>query len=173
MKTTWSPVASQLIILIPEASPPYDSDPSSSIEDSLRDLFEPSSRVTERTFEAEDTEWATVNLPTRAEKTANVTPTSIPLIKGLARPERLFSSQLPYLMVVQIIHNGIIVQGSHQPSLRLLKDYFEKYTRIDRNDSTKVCRSLKSRLGTKILLINREIFTNIISLLAKLIIGRL
>ena len=42
-------------------------------------------------------------------------------------------------MALYIIHNNITVQGTHQPSLQLLKDYFEKYARVDRNGAYKVC----------------------------------
>ena len=58
----------------------------------------------------------------------------------------LFSSQVPYHLIVQVMHNSISVQGSHQPSLQLIKEYFEKYARVDYNNMNKVSYRLSDHL---------------------------
>ena len=127
--------------MIPECSPPYGHDPYSTIDVDLRNLFDEGSRNPEAISKGDDSEWATVNMPARDKHVASVAstaPSKLPSISSLGKPETLFSSQVPYQMILQIEHNCLIVQGSHQPSLQLMKDYFQKYARIDRNDSNRV-----------------------------------
>ena len=127
--------------MIPECSPPYDHDQYSTIALDLRNLFDEGSRNPEPVSKGDDCEWATVNLHSKDKHIASVastSPSKLPSISSLEKPETLFSSQIPYQMILQITHNGLIVQGSHQPSLQLMKDYFQKYARIDRNDSNMV-----------------------------------
>jgi hypothetical protein len=114
----------------------------------LQNLFEEPSATSVSASKAEDNNWATVDIPTRGNIPASATPTALPSVNTLARPEVMFASQLPYQMTVQIVHNGISVQGSHQSSLQLLKEYFEKYARVDRNDSKKVSRSQQASTNT-------------------------
>ena len=104
-------------------------------------MFDEGSKNPEGALKGDDSEWATVNVPARDMHMASVastTPSKLPSISSLGKPEILFSSQIPYEMILQITHNGLNVQGSHQPSLQLMKDYFQKYARIDRNDSNMV-----------------------------------
>lgn len=129
------------MIVIPECSPPYDNDPYSTIGPDLWSLFDESSRNVEAVSKGDENEWATVSMPSRDKHMANVAstvPSKLPSLSSLGKPENLFSTQIPYQMILQITHNGINVQGSHQPSLQLMKDYFQKYARIDRNDSNMV-----------------------------------
>lgn len=133
--STWSKEASEFVILIPKTLPPY------SYTMDLQDLFEEPSTTSVPASKAEDHDWATVDIPNRDRMPASVTPTALPSINTLARPEVMFASQVPYQMTVQITHNGISVQGSHQASLLLLKEYFEKYALLDRNNSNKVSYS--------------------------------
>lgn len=136
--TVWVEEASRFFITIPECSPPYNVDPQTTIALSLQHLFEKNPTVSDSTLKSEDSEWATVNLPSRDKTPASNIPTKLPSVQTLARPDILFASQAPYHIIVQITHNGISVQASHQPSLQLLKDYFEKYARVDWNDSNRV-----------------------------------
>lgn len=107
----------------------------------LQNLFEEPSTTSVPASKAEDNDWATVDIPTRDNIPASVTPTALPSVNTLARPEVMFASPVPYQMTVQIVHNGISVQASHQSSLQLLKEYFERYALPDRNDSNKVSYS--------------------------------
>ena len=139
VKTAWSKEGSEFIISIPESSLPYSNDPHSTIALDLQNLFEEGPSASESTLKTDDNDWATVNMPSRDRNIASVTSTAMPSVTSLARPELLFASQAPYYMILQVMHNGISIQGSHQPSLQLLKEYFSKYARVDRNDSYKVC----------------------------------
>ncbi len=114
----------------------------------LQNLFEEPSTISVPASKAEDNDWATVDISTRNNIPASATPTALPSVNTLARPEVMFASQVPYQMTIQIVHNGISVQGSHQSSLQLLKEYFEKYARVDRNDSNKVSHSQQVSTNT-------------------------
>jgi len=114
----------------------------------LQNLFEEPRTISVPASKAEDNDWATVDISTRNNIPASATPTALPSVNTLARPEVMFASQVPYQMTIQIVHNGISVQGSHQSSLQLLKEYFEKYARVDRNDSNKVSHSQQVSTNT-------------------------
>ncbi|KAL8820736.1 MAG: hypothetical protein Q9191_007455, partial [Dirinaria sp. TL-2023a] len=137
VKTAWSQEGSEFIISIPESSPPYSNDPHTSIALGLENLFEEGPSALDSTPKAEDNDWATVNMPSRDRIAASVTLAALPSVTSLARPESLFATRAPYHMILQVLHNSIRVQGSHQPSLQLLKEYFSKYARVDRNNSYK------------------------------------
>ncbi|KAG8807219.1 hypothetical protein FRC17_004591 [Serendipita sp. 399] len=63
---------------------------------------------------------------------------SLPSIDTLARPENLFSSILPYTLIVRHTGEGIEIEGSHQPTLQLIHDYFTKYARKNLNDTRQI-----------------------------------
>ena len=137
--------------MIPECSPPYDNDLYSTIASDLWSLFDQSSQNPEAASKADDGGGATVNLPFGDKQVASPTstaPTILPSISSLAKPETLFSSQVPYHMILQVMPSCIIVQGSHQPSLKLMKEYFQKHARIDRNDSNMVRASSQAHSQT-------------------------
>lgn len=67
-----------------------------------------------------------------------ITPQTLPQLDALARPDTLFLHQIPYHMTVKMTQSGILVQGSHHPSLELLAGYFSKWTRTLKNDTRKV-----------------------------------
>jgi len=67
-----------------------------------------------------------------------ITPQTLPQLDTLARPDTLFLHQIPYHMTVKMTQSGILVQGSHHPSLELLAGYFSKWTRTLKNDTRKV-----------------------------------
>jgi len=89
----------------------------------------------------EDDDWASVTLPSREQQARNPAgsaapmSTKLPTLDSLPRPEILFPSQTPYHMMVEIIHNGISIHGSHQPSLELIASYLTKYARTMQNSS--------------------------------------
>ena len=127
--------------MIPEALPLNTLYPSSILISDLENLFAPEPSLSKSASEAEDNDLATVHVPVRDKQMVgnkSSTPTRLPALASLAKPETLFLSQVPYHIILQTRENSISVQGSHQPSLQLLNDYFEKYARIDRNDSRKV-----------------------------------
>ncbi len=94
---------------------------------------------TAQTQGAEDEDWADVALPSRMHRqTSSTPPTAMPSLTELPRPEILFASQTPYHLIVKVVHDGIVVQGSHQGSLELLAGYLQRYTRDIENISIKV-----------------------------------
>ena len=91
---------------------------------------------------AEDEDWANVSLQSRTHRqTSGVAPTAMPSLDEVPRPETLFAEGTPYHLIVKIVHNGIVVQGSHQGSLELLAGYFQKYMRDIENSSVRVSRA--------------------------------
>lgn len=141
VRTSWSKSRSEFMISIPETLP-LDTSSSFMLFD-LEHIFALDSSVSKSASKPEDSEWDTVPMPTRDKQMASSvlpTPSRLPALISLAKPETLFPLQVPYHMILQIRQNSVSVQGSHQPSLQLMNDYFEKYARIDRNDSRKVCQ---------------------------------
>jgi hypothetical protein len=63
---------------------------------------------------------------------------SLPSIETLSRPEILFSSLLPYYVIVNHSGGGIQIEGSHQPTIDLVHAYFQKHTRKNMNLTTQV-----------------------------------
>ena len=64
--------------------------------------------------------------------------TSLPLLNTLSKPESLFSSLLPYFVVVTNSGASIHIQGSHQPTIELVHGYFQMHTRKNMNLTTQV-----------------------------------
>jgi hypothetical protein len=64
--------------------------------------------------------------------------TSLPLLNTLSKPESLFSSLLPYFIVVTNSGASIHIQGSHQPTIDLVHGYFQMHTRKNMNLTTQV-----------------------------------
>lgn len=67
--------------------------------------------------------------------------TSLPKIASLARPETLFQGLVPYQLIVRRTGGGIDIEGSHQPTLELIFEYFKRHSRKNLNDSRQVCNS--------------------------------
>ena len=132
------------MIGIPESPPPYRnvSGCFKAEFDNLftRDFNPPGSAPAQVTG---DKDWTDVTLPSRTCGQANTAaPTTIPSLNELPRPEILFADQTPYHLILRIVHDGIVVQGSHQASLELLAGYLQKYTRDLDNVSVKVSHAL-------------------------------
>lgn len=64
--------------------------------------------------------------------------TSLPSIDTLGKPETMFTSLLPYYVVITNSGAHIHVQGSHQPTLDLVHNYFRMHTRKNMNLTTQV-----------------------------------
>ena len=96
---------------------------------------------------AKDEDWADVTLRSRNRGQASaMAATTMPSLDELPRPEILFASQIPYHLIVKVVHDGMVVQGSHQGSLELLARYLQKHTRNVENISIKVSQALCIRL---------------------------
>ncbi|KAF7309893.1 hypothetical protein MIND_00361600 [Mycena indigotica] len=59
----------------------------------------------------------------------------MPVLDGLARPNQLFQSTAPYILIVEERGATIVVQSSHESSLELLSSYLNKWSRGNPNDS--------------------------------------
>jgi hypothetical protein len=62
----------------------------------------------------------------------------MPVLGMLSRPEYLFKDLAPYCMTVSVFRETIDVQGSHEPSLKLLAEYFQKWAKPMLDDTMKV-----------------------------------
>ncbi|KAK6503865.1 hypothetical protein TWF481_008868 [Arthrobotrys musiformis] len=61
-------------------------------------------------------------------------PERLPSLQSLGRPEALFETSTPYLIYVRKYGDKELhIEGSHQGSLTLLCEYFQKWVRKDRN----------------------------------------
>ena len=130
--------APHFIIALPESETPYRS-AYSSFESDFQTIFDDDAP-------ANDDRWThvTTTVPARGQyepASQGHSSEGLPSLDALPRPERLFESQLPYHLIVKVLHNGIVVQSSHQPSLELLASYLIKYTKSMKNVSTKVCKA--------------------------------
>ena len=74
----------------------------------------------------------------REEISRNMSFKALPALDTLPRPERLFDTLQPSHLIVKVLHNGMVVQSSHQPSIELLAGYLRKYTKLLKNVSAKV-----------------------------------
>ena len=127
--------APDFVIALPESVTPYRN-ASFSFESDFQTMFDDDAP-------GNDDEWTnvTTTIPARGQ----YEPAShghlsevLPSLDALPRPERLFESQLPYHLIVKILHDGMVVQSSHQPSLEILAGYLTKYTKSRKNVSVKV-----------------------------------
>jgi hypothetical protein len=62
---------------------------------------------------------------------------TLPSADELPAPEDLFSGP-PYILTLLLSKASITIQGTHPTSLSLIKDYFEKYTPRNPNDTRNV-----------------------------------
>ncbi|OQV02927.1 hypothetical protein CLAIMM_08041 [Cladophialophora immunda] len=63
----------------------------------------------------------------------------LPVLETLPRPEILFSTTTPYVMLVSLnAPNQITIHGTHEPSLRLLAEYLQRWIRTDPQDVRKI-----------------------------------
>lgn len=63
---------------------------------------------------------------------------SLPNIETLPRPDALFSTLLPYTVIVRRTGGGVDIESSHQPTLELISEYFRRHSRKNLNDSRQV-----------------------------------
>ncbi|KAL8746052.1 MAG: hypothetical protein Q9190_001890 [Brigantiaea leucoxantha] len=133
VQTYWENGTSAFVIAIPLASPPYFA-ASSYFESDLSKIFNKDSRSTDG---VDDKDWANMNLPFRGKENAQIQSMALPSLDMLPRPEILFASHTPYQILIKTIHSGIVVYGSHQPSLELLASYLGKNTKTMKNDTRK------------------------------------
>ncbi|KAF7308447.1 hypothetical protein HMN09_00693600 [Mycena chlorophos] len=94
---------------------------------------------------APDDDWAEVKVPTlppprvatTSSQVVDELPTveRLPVLDGLARPNQLFASTAPYILIVEERGAVIVVQCSHEATLELMSSYLKKWIKINPNDS--------------------------------------
>ena len=63
----------------------------------------------------------------------------LPRINELSRPNDLFVKMTPYIMTIDFEREGsLLVKSSHEPSLQLLVAYFDRWGRVNPNDTERV-----------------------------------
>lgn len=67
-----------------------------------------------------------------------VTVKTLPNVNTLPRPDMLFSTLLPYTVIVRRTGGGVDIESSHQPTLELISEYFKRHTRKNLNHSRQV-----------------------------------
>ena len=155
-KTTFLSNTSTFTLGLPKQSVTPPSRASSGFETDFQNLFSPDSVLTQQSggldltgssIISKDDDWAAVD-QTGEEKVVRVSvsersepavPDSLPKVETLARPDILFRSLTPYLIHVTLHGTSkITVHGTHEPSLRLLSEYLQRWTKLDHQDVRKV-----------------------------------
>lgn len=147
-KTAWSSTKPAFTIILPNKSSFHAGSSGSGFQTDFETLFDDqppvSSTKAEETFNRDD-EWSNIEsiVDSRSVQIRTVeepeVPDILPSLHTLPRPDLLFSSTTPYLM--QISHsgaNGVTIFGSHEPSLKLLSEYLQRWIRVDPQDVRKV-----------------------------------
>ncbi|KAJ6591466.1 hypothetical protein DFH09DRAFT_1273405 [Mycena vulgaris] len=136
--TKWNVKLATFHLCVPKIEPVSQSKLDASFDKDFENLFN-----TE--IDAKDDDWADVAAETRAAAKGatisfpNEAPsvTRLPVLDGLARPQELFTSTGPYILIVEERGAMIVVQSSHEPSLELLAAYLNKWSKSNPNDSLK------------------------------------
>ncbi|ESK91319.1 hypothetical protein Moror_2782 [Moniliophthora roreri MCA 2997] len=140
--TKWNATLGSFSIGIPNVDPIPQSR-LSSIWDSCFDNFftnaEPSSVAAEDDWadvtEEPQTRQRAVANGSNAPQPSQHQVERLPTINALARPNELFVSTTPHILMVHYRTDKITVQCSHQPSLELLETYLKKWAKTNTNDS--------------------------------------
>ena len=158
VQTTWTERKNAFIISLPKKSPLKAWEAASAFAGDFEDIFRkpaaPSTDIHQRPQQQpapvqDDEEWSDVisNVDTRSLQIRNNHPSEyspplnedLPSVQNLPRPEILFQSTTPYIM--QVISSGagkITINGTHEPSLRLLSEYLQRWMKTDPQDVRKV-----------------------------------
>ncbi|KAF7308885.1 hypothetical protein MKEN_01088800 [Mycena kentingensis (nom. inval.)] len=142
--TKWSPKFATFNLYVPRTEPASQSKLETGFDKDFENLFGGEG-------DGNDDDWAeVVKVETRAglppprvvanaalaafEKEAPLVE-RMPVLDGLARPNQLFASTAPYILMVEERGATIVVQSSHEPSLELLSAYLKKWSKGNPNDS--------------------------------------
>lgn len=131
--------ASDFIIALPESLPPHQN-AFCSFESDFQTMFDGDGP-------GHEDEWTNVTTSVPEQRQFEQAShghlsDTLPSLDALPRPEILFESQLPYQLIVKVLHDGIVVQCSHQASLKLLAAYLTKYTKSMKNTCANVCKPI-------------------------------
>lgn len=141
--TTWDKDIRSFHLGIPNADPMSQARVASMLDKDFDDFFVGTAGVTD---DQEDTEWAHVPLTQLATATSSraqlevpldlAPPERLPVLSSLSRPSDLFTSTVPYILTVSLRgRKGLVVHCSHEPTLELLNEYLNKWTKTNAHDS--------------------------------------
>lgn len=85
--------------------------------------------------------------------------TSLPLVSNLPKPEALFPTLLPYTLIVRRTGNGIDIEGSHEPTLSLICEYFKRHSRKNLNLTTQVSLKRHTLPSQSLIFFNRALIS--------------
>ncbi|KAK5056197.1 hypothetical protein LTR84_012750 [Exophiala bonariae] len=148
-KTTWSLTKPAFMIILPNKSAFHAASSGSGFQTDFENLFDDSkpsvsSTKVEESFSRDD-EWSNIesvadsrSVQIRTVEEPDV-PDILPSLHTLPRPDLLFTATTPYLMQISYNGaNGVTIFGSHEPSLRLLSEYLQRWIKIDPQDVRKI-----------------------------------
>jgi hypothetical protein len=149
-KTTWSLTKPAFSIILPNKSTFHAASSGSGFQTDFDNLFDDSkpsvsnTRI-EESFSRDD-EWSNIEsvADSRSVQIRTVeepeVPDILPSLHTLPRPDLLFTATTPYLMQISYSGgNGVTIFGSHEPSLRLLSEYLQRWIKVDPQDVRKAC----------------------------------
>ncbi|KAJ6619865.1 hypothetical protein B0H10DRAFT_1126150 [Mycena sp. CBHHK59/15] len=138
--TKWNPKLATFHLSVPKAEPVSQSQLDSCFDKNFENLFNAEANT-------KDDDWADVAAETHvAAKPSTVSEAfhngsppvaRLPVLDVLSRPQELFKTTGPYILIVEERGAAIVVQSSHEPSLELLAAYLNKWSKSNPNDSLK------------------------------------
>jgi hypothetical protein len=153
-QTWWLEPKSAFAVTLPKKSPVYGPSFASGFATDLENLFSKEkqsiSKDGAKAMVREDDDWAelesipdtrSISMSTRPREPEHVErkPEALPSLLTLARPDILFSTLTPYLMHVSSSgKSNVTVSGTHEPSLRLLAEYLQRWVKQNPQDVRKV-----------------------------------
>lgn len=66
-------------------------------------------------------------------------PSKLPSLRDLPAPSALLASSLPHIVRISHTASTISIESTHEPTLTLISQYLETWTRVNQNSSEKVC----------------------------------
>ncbi|KIW89577.1 uncharacterized protein Z519_09733 [Cladophialophora bantiana CBS 173.52] len=161
VRTAWSGTKSTFIILLPKTAKFQTTHAASAFAEDFESIFDPptSSSHDQEAVKGhhqihDDEDWAELeSVPETKSASISISTTNrvavpytpepntdvLPSLETLPRPEILFQTTTPYLMVVSSNGlNKVTVNATHEPSLRLLAEYLKRWIRTDPQDVRKI-----------------------------------
>lgn len=126
-------------MFLPKAGPPEYRSFSSRIGSDIEQVFSGKAAATSHAAlnpEAANDDFVDVAPSREAPKATRVK--SLPTLSTIPRPDNLFTSLLPYTVIVRRTGGGIDIESSHQPTLELISEYFKRHARKNLNDTRQV-----------------------------------
>ncbi|KIX00629.1 uncharacterized protein Z518_09694 [Rhinocladiella mackenziei CBS 650.93] len=148
-KTSWSTVDCAFTLWLPKKATYQAASVGSGFETDFENLFEDlktSTCIEETRSSSRDYEgWS--NIESTADSSLRacdvdpevVEPDMLPALQTIPRPDVLFQTLTPYLM--QVLSSGtnqVTVTATHEPSLKLLADYLQRWIKNDPEDVRKI-----------------------------------